>query len=164
MFLRQKRTVYTGIALAFPRKPLSSRRDEIFRPLERPVYLLHDDRWPDFYAILETPRGASNSQLEEAIIEAGSQLLAVNFARGMTTRLRLIERFSPDFRVVLLDSKRRAHYDALLERHEKRDELALPYAEFFAGEWGESLLQRAKRKAQSVGERLLITWRDSPYI
>ena len=150
--------------MAAPKKPLSSRRDEIFRPLDKPQYLLGENHWPDFYALLEVSRSASTHQLEEAIIEASSQLLAVNFARGMTHRLRLIEQFTPDFRVVLLDPKRRARYDSLMERHAQKDPKAISYPEFFAGEWGESLLQKAKRKAQSVGERLLITWRDSPYI
>ncbi len=149
--------------MAAPKKPLSSRRDEIFRPPDKPVYLVGAEHWPDFYALLEVRAQSSPEQLEEAIIEASSQLLAVNFARGMTQRLRLVEQFSPDFRIVLLDPKRRARYDALLERHAKKDP-AMSYAEFFAGEWGESLLQKARRKAQSVGERILITWRDSPYI
>ncbi len=150
--------------MAVPKKPLSSRRDEIFRPLEKPVFLLNEERWPNLYAILEVSPRASQSELEEAVIEASSQLLAVNFARGMTQRLRLVERFTPDFRIVLLDSKRRARYDALLERHIKNDPRATPYADFYAGEWGENLLQRARRRAQTVGERLLMTWRDSPYI
>ena len=150
--------------MALSKKPLSSRRDEIFRPLDKPVYLLNDERWPDFYALLEVSARASQHALEEAMVEASSQLLAVNFARGMTHRLRLVEQYTPDFRVVLLDSKRRARYDALLERHYQRDPRAMTYAEFFEGESGESLLQRARRKAQSLGERLLVTWRESPYI
>lgn len=150
--------------MALSQKPLSSRRDEIFRPLDKPVYLLHDERWPDFYALLEVSERTPERELEEAIIEASSQLLAVNFARGMTPRLRLVERFAPDFRLILLDQKRRVRYDALLQRHKNLDSRAQNYAEFFAGEAGESLLQRARRKAQSVGEQLLITWRDSPYI
>lgn len=107
---------------------------------------------------------ATEEEINEAIVEVSSQLLAVNFARGMTTRLRLVEQFMGDFRLVLLDAKRRARYDALLERHQRNDSKAIPYAEFYAGEWGENLVQRAKRRARSVGERLLTTWRDSPYI
>lgn len=98
-------------------KPLSPRRDEIFRPPDKPRFLLNDERWPDFYALLETPPHASTRELEDAIIEATSQLFAANFARGMTPRLRLVERFTPDFRLILLDPERRARYDALLERH-----------------------------------------------
>lgn len=150
--------------MANSQKPLSSRRDEIFRPLEKPVFFLNDERWPDFYALLEVPRNASEEQLEEAIVEVSSQLLAVNFARGMTQRLRIVERFMGDFRMVLLDARRRARYDALLERHLKNDPKAMPYADFYAGEWGENLVQRAKRRARTVSERLLSTWRDSPYL
>ena len=150
--------------MALSKNPLSPRRDEIFRPLERPQYLLNDERWPDFYALLETPRGASERELNDAIIEAASQLFAVNFARGMNARLRLIERFTPDFRLVLLSPNCRARYDTLLERHTKSDALAMNYADFFAGEWGESLLQRARRKARTLGERVVATWRDAPYI
>jgi len=51
-----------------------------------------------------------------------------------------------------------------LERHTRSDKTAMPYADFFAGEWGESLLQKARRKARTMGERLVTTWRDSPYI
>ncbi|BCM90454.1 hypothetical protein IAD21_02307 [Abditibacteriota bacterium] len=145
-------------------KSLSSRRDEIFRPLEKPVFFLNDELWPDFYALLEVPRNATEEQLNEAIVEASSQLLAVNFARGMTPRLRLVEQFMGDFRVILLDVKRRARYDALLERHQRNDARAMPYTNFYAGEWGENLVQRAKRRARTVGERLLTTWRDSPYL
>ncbi len=145
-------------------KSLSFRRDEIFRPLEKPIFFLNDERWPDFYALLEVSRHATQQQLEDAIVEASSQLLAVNFARGMTMRLRLIEQFMADFRVILLDPKRRARYDMLLERHQLNDPKAMPYADFFAGEWGESLVQRAKRRARNFGERMLATWRDSPYI
>jgi len=145
-------------------KPLSSRRDEIFRPLDRPQYLLNNDYWPDFYALLEVSPLASARELNEAIVEAASQLFVVNFARGMTLRLRLVERFTPDFRLILLDPKRRARYDALLERHTRSDKTAMPYADFFAGEWGESLLQKARRKARTMGERVVSTWRDSPYI
>ena len=140
-------------------------RDEIFRPLEKPVFLLNEGRWPDFYALLEVSAQATGDELEEAIVEASSQMLAVNFARGMTVRLRLVEQFMADFRMVLLDdSKRRARYDALLERHRAKDSQAIPYADFYAGEWGENLVQRAKRRARTIGERLLSTWRDSPYI
>ncbi len=143
---------------------MSSKRDEIFRPLEKPVFFWNDERWPDFYALLEVSRHATQEELSEAIVEASSQLLAVNFARGMTSRLRLVERFMTDFRVVLLDPRRRTRYDGLLERHRRNDAKAMPYADFFAGEWGENLVQRAKRRARSVGERLLTTWRDAPYI
>jgi hypothetical protein len=150
--------------LADSRKSLSSRRDEIFRPLEKPVFFLNDELWPDFYAILEVERGISQQELNDAIVEASSQLLAVNFARGMTARLRLVERFLTDFRVILLDPKRRARYDILLARHQNRTPNAMPYADFFAGEWGESLIQRAKRRARTFSERLLSAWRDSPYL
>ncbi len=147
-------------------KVLSARRDEIFRPLERPQYLLGDERerWPDFYALLETPRHANGRELNDAIIEAASQLFAGGFARGMTVRLRLIERFTPDFRLVLLNPNCRERYDVLLERHLKNDPLAMNYADFFAGEWGESLLQRARRGARTLGQRVVSTWRDAPYI
>ena len=145
-------------------KERSSHRDEVFRPYEKPQYLLNDELWPDFYALLEVSRRASAHELEEAIIEASSQLLAVSFTRGMTVRLRLVERFTTDFRLILLDAKRRARYDSLLERHEKNDARATPYADFYAGEWGESLLQRAKRKARTMGERLTMTWLESPYL
>ena len=125
---------------------------------------MNDELWPDFYAILEVERDASEQELDDAIVEASSQLLAVNFARGMTTRLRLVERFLTDFRVVLLDPKRRVRYDALLKSHQSRDPKAMPYANFFAGEWGESLIQRAKRRARTISEHLANTWRDSPYL
>ena len=116
-----------------------------------------------------TVRGAHNPKcslytLNRYIIEASSQLLAVNFSRGMTLRLRFVERFTPDFRLLLLDPRRRARYDSLLLAHERGDQLALAYAQFLAGEEGESLLQRARRQAKTVGERLLVTWRDSPYL
>lgn len=150
--------------MALSKNPLSPRRDEIFRPLERPHYLLNDERWPDFYSLIETPRGASKRELNDAIIEAASQLFAVGFARGMTPRLRLVERFTPDFRLVLLNPDCRARYDALLERHLKNDASAMNYADFFAGEWGESLLQRARRSARTLGERVVATWLDAPYI
>lgn len=150
--------------MADSQKSLSSRRDEIFRPLEKPVFFLNDELWPDFYAILEVKRGVSQQELDDAIVEASSQLLAVNFARGMTARLRLVERFLTDFRVVLLDPKRRARYDTLLMRHQSRDPKAMPYATFFAGEWGESLVQRAKRRARTMSERLMAAWREAPYI
>lgn len=150
--------------MAPSKNPLSPRRDEIFRPLERPQFLLNEQRWPDFYALLEVPRGASERELNDAIIEAASQLFAVNFARGMNNRLRLIERFTPDFRLVLLNPNCRERYDALLERHTQSDKTAMNYADFFAGEWGESLLQRARRKARTLGERVVATWRDAPYI
>jgi len=150
--------------LAVFKEQLSPRRDEIFRPPSRPQYFLNENRWPDFYALLETSRFANGREIEEAIVEAASQLFAVNFSRGKTLRLRLVERFTPDFRLVLLDPHRRARYDSLLERHGRGDETAVPYPDFLAGEWGESLLQRARRKAKTMGERLVSTWRDAPYI
>lgn len=150
--------------MAVSKEQFSPHRDEIFRPPSRPQYLLNENRWPDFYALLETPRHATQREIENAIVEAASQLFAVNFARGMTLRLKLVERFTPDFRLVLLDPRRRARYDSLLERHSRGDETATPYPDFLAGEWGESLLQRARRKARTMGERLVSTWRDAPYI
>ncbi len=161
---RAQQCFYTILVLPVLKKPLSPRRDEIFQPLDKPRYLLNGDRFPDLYTLLETPRDATRRALEEAIVEATSQLLAVNFSRGMTPRLRLVERFTPDFRLLLLDPKRRARYDALLLAHERGDQTAPPYAAFLAGEEGESLLQRARRRAKTVGERLVVTWRDSPYI
>jgi len=150
--------------LAVSKEGFSPRRDAVFLAPPRPQYFLNENRWPDFYALLEISRLASPCEIEDAIVEAASQLFAVNFSRGQTLRLRLIERFTPDFRLVLLDPKRRARYDSLLERHTRGDETAMPYPDFLAGEWGESLLQRARRKARTMGERLVSTWRDAPYI
>ena len=109
----------------------SSDRDAIFiRPVA--VQLLYNG-FPDFYAILGAERDAGAPDLETAIVERGADLLAANFSRrGGSELIRLIERYLPDFRAVLLDADNRRRYDDQLKRHQLRDINALPYADWRA--------------------------------
>ena len=123
-------------------------RDAIFaRPV--PVQLLYNG-FPDFYAILNAERDAGAPDLETAIVERGADLLAANFSRrGGSELMRLIERYLPDFRAVLLNADNRRRYDEQLNRHQKRDANALPYAEW-----------RARLPAPKVHDTPARGWRD----
>ena len=123
-------------------------RDAIFaRPA--PVQLLYND-FPDFYALLGAERDASAPDLETAIVERGADLLAASFSRrGGSELIRLIERYLNDFRPILLDAENRRRYDEQLNRHQKRDANALPYADW-----------RARLPAPKVHDRPAQGWRE----
>lgn len=91
-------------------------RDIVFTPEDRPIYLVGD--FPDFYALLHTSRTSSRADLENAILEAGSQLLAAALARGKSERILLLEQYMPVLRLALLDGPTRAAYNALLHHHQ----------------------------------------------
>lgn len=89
--------------------------------------------FPDFYALLNVENDATSDELEAAIVDRGADLLAANFSRrGGSELIRLIERYLNDFRPVLLDTENRRRYDDQLNRHQKRDNNALPYNEWRA--------------------------------
>ena len=106
-------------------------RDAIFT--RTVVVALTHNGFPDFYAILGAERDAAPDDLENAIVDRGADLLAANFSRrGGSELIRLLERHLNDFRPVLLDAENRRRYDDQLNRHQKRDANALPYAEWRA--------------------------------
>ena len=90
---------------------------------------LQIDGFPDFYALLGTPREASAKELENAITSRAADLLAVSLSRGGKGELvTLLSRHITDFRPILLDKVARLAYDEQLRRHENGDERALDFA------------------------------------
>ena len=144
-------------------------RDLVFTPDERPVYLY--GHFPDFYAMLRAPRDATHAELENAILEAGSQMLAATLARGAGERLRLLHSYLPLLRRALLSPPMRARYDALLnfyqdmycprgvvelEQAATRSGVETEGAEFLALLWAqEEAAQAAMTRASSPLRRWL---------
>ncbi len=104
-------------------------RDAIFT--QKPQVKLQIDGFPDFYALLGTPRDASMKELETAITSRAADLLAASFSRGGKGEfLALLHLHVADFRPVLLDKVTRLAYDEQLRRHENSEARALPFAQW----------------------------------
>lgn len=104
--------------------------------------------FPDFYALLDTPRDATLAQLENAITSRAADLLAASFSRGgRGEMLTLLKRHVTDFRPILLDSATRASYDEQLRLHEAGDIQARPFAEWKQTLAGGNRLSRGLKSA-----------------
>ena len=91
------------------------------------------NEFPDFYALLGIERDAAPAVLELAIIERGADVLAASLGRGAGSELiRLLRRYLPDFRPILLDAENRRRYNDQLRRHQSGDLNALPYSDWRA--------------------------------
>jgi hypothetical protein len=119
-------------------------RARVFEHVEEKPYLLNEDTWIDFYVLLKVERGDPASVLEDAIVARGAEVLALTFARGVPERMRLLERYLPDLRLIFLDAAIRRRYDEQLALHESGSPSAVPFEV-----WRKTSIGRVARIKQS---------------
>ena len=138
-------------------------RDSIFTSSPKIAFQIDD--FPDFYAILDVPRDATDSELENAITSRGADLLAASFSRGGKGEfITLLNRHITDFRPVLLDKIARLAYDEQLHRHENGDARALSFPAWKTQFANRSLLSRGLKTASNgLKARFKSAFWDSEY-
>ncbi len=141
----------------------------IFERPQKVQWKLDDERWVDLYALLEVPRESRRREIEDAIISRGADVLLFTVGRGRESGLvRALERYSPDFRPILLDTANRRHYDEQLAFHENGDPRGQNYDDWqrdiLALSTAARLARQLKDSSRSAWERITRTWRESEYI
>lgn len=142
---------------------LASNRDAIFTKAEKIAFQIGD--FPDFYALIGTPRAATRAEIDSAITSRAADLLAASFSRGGKGEyLQLLERHVPDFRAVLLDKTIRRAYDEELRRHESGDARAMPFEIWKQTHVASNRLSRGlKTASRGLKARLRAAFWESEY-
>jgi hypothetical protein len=142
---------------------LSSLRQALIFPTETAMPLRVGARgFPDFYALIETPRDASYWVVEDAIKSAGSQLLAASLRRGASgDRVELLRNHINDLRPILLHRPARQSYDEQLALHASEDSSALDF-----DSWKKTMPQpsRFERATRGIKGRLRYALWEAEYM